>query len=830
MATRIAQALTKLFDKHRIIFWYDSKQELRSEYEALTLDDIEKIELDNNEFGVKYRILREAPKQKFLLYQESSPPADLDNWLLDVRLAHGEFRTDRVGMWLAELELGLEFSAIVQNHLEFFKAQERKNSLKPLLKSSDTANDIELKMLAICTGAEARIDVILETLLAETAVIRDEKYKLIARCQLDGFFWERVKHDYGYSCDEPQIRDFAIELFKSCYKMGIEKEVSLTPDALVFLKRWKDSIKWRESFETLSKQCAEDLSIEQDLEKREISELIEIDYFRLIEKKIISDLVRGVVAKTESAVDVNSWIRQRKQSHWYGEFEHLYEAIDAAAQLLNELNQADLTMDSLTQGIQKYCHSWFRLDQLYRKFVYHVRQSAESSVMESLCDLVENHYVNNYLLPLNDRWQLLVDATEKWSAAEVTLQRKFFSHWIEPFLKKNRKILVIISDALRYEIGEELLRLIRSEDRYEADLEAAMTMLPSYTQLGMAALLPNGSLSLTDKGNVEVDEQSSQGLVNRQKQLDRALPKRATAVKADELMQLNQEDRRSLVRNHDLVYVYHNRIDATGDKRDSEERVFEAVEDTLKELIQLIKKLVNANVSNILITADHGFIYQNRSLDESDFASVEPQGEEILFRDRRFILGRGLENNSSLRKFTSQELGLSGDLEVQIPKSINRLRRKGSGSRFVHGGASLQEIVIPVLKINKKRQSDTALVEVDIIRGSSSIITSKQLVVTLYQTEAVTEKLHPRHLRAGIYTQDGELISDPHELTFDIPSTNSRDRELRVTFILTKKADELNGQQVILRLDQRLEGTSHFQEYKSLQYTMRRSFTSDFDF
>lgn len=830
MTTEIAQALTKLFTKHRIIFWYDSKQEFRSEYEALSLDDIETIELDNNEFGVKYHILREKPKQKFLLYQEGSAPADLDNWLLDVKLAHGEFRTDRVGMWLAELELGLEFSAIVQNHIEFFKAQERKNSLKRLLRSTDTANDIELKMLAVCAGAEARIDTVLETLLAEAAVKREEKYKLIDRCQLDGFFWKQVQHHYGYSCDEPQIRDFAIELFKSCYKMSIEEKVSLTPDALVFLKRWKDSIKWRESFETLSKQCAIDLRIEQDLAKREIRELIEIDYFRVIEQKIISDLVGSVAAKTESAGDITSWIRQRKQSHWYSEFEHLYEAIDAAAQLINELNEAYLTMDSLTEGIQKYCHSWFRLDQLYRKFIYHVRQSGESSVMESLCDLVENIYVNNYLLTLNDRWQSLVDATDKWSAAEVTLQRKFFSRWIEPFVKKNRKVFVIISDALRYEIGEELLRLIRSEDRYEADLEAAMTMLPSYTQLGMAALLPHGSLSLTDKGNVEVDEQSSQGLVNRHKQLDRALPKRATAVKAEELMQLNQEDRRSLVRNHDLVYVYHNRIDATGDKRDSEERVFEAVEATLEELIQLIKKLANANVSNILITADHGFIYQNRSLDESDFASVEPQGKEILFRDRRFILGRGLEENPSLRKFTSKELGLSGNIEVQIPKSINRLRRKGSGSRYVHGGASLQEIVIPVLKINKKRQSDTAVVEVDIIPGASSIITSKQLVVTLYQTEPVTEKLHPRHLKAGIYTQDDELISDAHEFTFDIPSTNPREREQRVTFILTKKADELNGQQVILQLKERLEGTSQYQNYRSLQYTMRRSFTSDFDF
>lgn len=79
MTTRITQALTKLFDKHRIIFWYDSKQELRDEYEALTLDNLEKIELNNNEFGVKYRILRQEPQQKFLLYQEAAPPPDLNN-------------------------------------------------------------------------------------------------------------------------------------------------------------------------------------------------------------------------------------------------------------------------------------------------------------------------------------------------------------------------------------------------------------------------------------------------------------------------------------------------------------------------------------------------------------------------------------------------------------------------------------------------------------------------------------------------------------------------------------------------------------------------------
>ncbi len=97
---RIVQALKKLFDRHRIVFWYDVKQELREDFDALELPDVEKIEINNNEFTLKYRMLREQPQQKFLLYKEGTQPADLDNWLLDVQLAHGEFRADQVALWL----------------------------------------------------------------------------------------------------------------------------------------------------------------------------------------------------------------------------------------------------------------------------------------------------------------------------------------------------------------------------------------------------------------------------------------------------------------------------------------------------------------------------------------------------------------------------------------------------------------------------------------------------------------------------------------------------------------------------------------------------------
>jgi len=832
MNNRIALALSKQFERHRIVFWYDTKQELRKDFDVLSIDGVEKIELNNNEFAIKYQILREQPEQKFLLYREGEQPNDLDNWLLDVQLAHSEFRTDQVALWLSDLELGIEFSELVQTHEDFFQAIKRKEKLKNLLTTDDTAGLIRLKMLAVCVSAEARVDCILENLLADLAEGKDDKLKLLKRCQLNGFLWEQLGRYYGYYCDSPSLKDFTLELFKSCYAMGLEGEVSLSNDALVFLKRWKDSRQFESAFEQLSSLAADDLSIEQDLTNRDFRSVIELDYFRLIDQIIIADLVHAVVARTVTSGDVALWVRQRRLSHWYSEFKHLYEAIDYAAQFIQLLSEVSFVIESLEDGIERYYQSWFRLDQLYRKFIYHVRSSGQVNLMAELTENVENLYCNNYLLKLNDRWQVFVDSTDKWNASPIPLQKNFFDRYVAPFLKKDKKVYVIISDALRYEIGEEFLSLIRQEDRYEAKLEANLSMLPSYTQLGMAALLPNSSLAITDNdsGTVLVDEQSSQGTENRTKILRRTLKEKGKAIKAEAFMDLNRDDSREMLKANDVIYLYHNRIDHTGDKIQSEGEAFDAAEKTLDDLMRLVKKLTAANASNILLTADHGFIYQHKEIAESDFVSQDVEGEKILYRDRRFVLGKGLSSNNSVKIFQSKDLGLMGDMEVAIPKSINRLRLRGSGSRFVHGGAALQEVVIPVVRINKKRQSDLSQVEIDILRGSSSVISSGQLAVRFYQMQPVADKLQARVLRAGIYTENGELISDCHELNFDLVYENTRERELQIRFVLARNADDANEQEVILRLDEQLVGTTHYKEYKSLRYMMRRSFTSDFDF
>ena len=831
---KIRQALSNLFEKQRIVFWYDTRHEFRADFETLDLPGVEKIELANNEFGVKYRVLRNQPEKKFLLFKDGPEPAHLENWLLDVQLASGStFRTDQVSLWLAELELGPDAYALLEAHVAFFEAAKRREKLKELLELRDSQPTLRQKMLAVCVGCDPRLDIMLETLLGELASGSDIRFKLIERSSLSMHFWEQMKRTYGYASEQPSLQDFVIELFKTCFFTEVDTDFKsqLSSEVKVFINRWKDSRSNAKTFEILSAQCAEILQIEDKLQAMDYRKLMTIDEFEAIDRKILSELVREVVARTVSAQELEKWVRQRRQGHWFERYKDVYLAVEHGAQFIQQLELTQLEMDSLADGIHKYTQTWFRLDQRYRKFIHHARESGQASLLLGLSQQVENLYTNNFLSRLNVRWQQFVDACKQWEAAPVVSQSRFFERFVRPYLERKSKVCVLISDAFRYEIGDELQSLIRCEDRFDAELVPALACLPSYTQLGMASLLPHQRLQLAEDGNGEalVDGNSATGSGNRARILAAAVPA-STVVLAKDVLEMGKEDSRALIRDHDVIYVYHNLIDKTGDTRDTEERVFGAAEETLDELLRVIKKLVNANASNLLVTADHGFIYQNHPLQDSDFVSTEPEGAEILYNDRRFILGRGLRESPSFKTFQLEQLGLSGTLQVQIPKSINRMRLKGSGSRFVHGGATLQEVVIPVITINKKRQSDVGKVEVELIGGGGKTITTGQIVVVLYQTEAVTEKRQLRRLRAGLFKLTGEAISDTHELIFDQVSNNPRERETVVQFILSREAEACNNQQVELRLDEPVAGTSHYTRYLAVHYTIRRSFTSEFDF
>ncbi len=833
MTDRIKAGLERLFDEHRIVFWYDADRDMRDEYEAVDLPDVEKVEIANNEFGLKYRMLRQEPKQKFLVFHDGPAPEMANNWLLDLYFACGVFNADQAAIWLAELGLPLQFEDVVRDHMEFFRAKGRIEALKQMITPSDTKTDVLRRMLAICARAEGGLDTVIEALLGERAKGKDDALRLIKRAGLSDFLWKQSAQAYGYTSNTPGIEDFALAMFKSAYTRALGEDGLLNAEALLVFRRWKNNRHCTDAFEVLSRQYQVQLEIPANLSTRDFRTVVAIDHFEEIDRHIIREIVQEMSNQTVSASEVLGWVRERRQSHWYPAYEHIYQAIGFAAEFQQALAEANLGMTNPTEGVKRYVTAWYRLDQFYRKFIYHMQKSGQASLLGDLWDTVENRYTNSFVLAVNDAWQDQIATLKKWKIPGYAAQTDFFHEQAAEYRRKDQKVAVIISDALRFEVAEECLRRIRALDRFDADLQPMIGALPSYTQLGMAALLPHGKLAMAadGSGDILVDGENTKGLAARQKRLVAGRPgDNAKALRSDDVMTMRVEDCKALFREYHIVYIYHNRIDAIGDKLQTEDKLPEAAEDTIEELTKLVRKLTSANFSNILITADHGFLYQHRALNESDFAIADPQGAEILFRNRRFVIGRGLAKTAGMKRFSASDLGLDGDLEVLIPNSINRMRRKGSGSRFVHGGASLQEVVIPVIRVGKRREADLGQVEVQIIVSGRSLISSGQTAVTFYQAQPVSEKMQSRELLAGIYAADGTLISDEHRLLFDFVSDNAREREMPCKFLLSREANRFNNQDVNLKLRERIKKTSHYRDHATHRFQLRRGMTTDFDF
>jgi hypothetical protein len=142
-----------------------------------------------------------------------------------------------------------------------------------------------------------------------------------------------------------------------------------------------------------------------------------------------------------------------------------------------------------------------------------------------------------------------------------------------------------------------------------------------------------------------------------------------------------------------------------------------------------------------------------------------------------------------------------------------------------------RKVVVPVISINKEPPkrcgssrcgADTRFSEHHFhgAAGDSALPACSRLTTSFKLGQSVS----------GSTAQNGDLISDMQEIPFDLTSENPRDREIKTQLVLSSAADAFNNQQVILKLEVRIQNTAHFQEYKSQQYTLRRSFTSDFDF
>jgi len=263
------------------------------------------------------------------------------------------------------------------------------------------------------------------------------------------------------------------------------------------------------------------------------------------------------------------------------------------------------------------------------------------------------------------------------------------------------------------------------------------------------------------------------------------------AVQAETVKAWSREEGREALKDQQLVYVYHNVVDARGDSASTESETFNAVEDAIEELTELTRKIMmHFNTSTVLVTADHGFLFQHSKLEAADRTSLADKPSNALKSKKRYVIGHDLPDaKDAWCGSTKDTAGTTSDTRFWIPKGANRFHFVG-GARFVHGGAMPQEIVVPVLTVKQLRgekAENRSKRKVGVISPKSSLKMVNNIQrFDLMQTEAVSDQVLPVTISVAIY-KDAEKVSSEEMVTFDSTSDSMTERVKQVRLSLSGK-------------------------------------------
>lgn len=829
-APSFLSALTRLFQEgHALVFWNDAGGEFSGQVDSIQIDGVKVLRLDRTPtLQAKISIEREAGAS-WLVYAPFDEPEPALDWLLDARLRGKPFSADTASIQLEELGLG---TRSLRDHLKlrtkFLRARDRFDRIKRWVQPADTADDLDRKMMAALVRAEtADASAILLKLFAALALEGGElgaQPKLLdelAGFDLEPAFWSLVEREFGYreTGDEPPtLRGLLYRLFATDFCGGIHSTSNAlahfvidskpkAAHAAVFASRWRTDMANYRSYDVLSGWVADELKIVKLLGPMHAWELADAMTFEAIEKRVIGDLKARIISGAGANMDsVRELIARRRDGHWANPLlaggsdatralAASYDALEAAAgffELQAKYTKGFSFLDAAA-AIGAYRTELFRFDQLYRWFM-RASETVEPmgwSLLHELRDRMEDAYSGWFIGQLASAWGAVVEGASgllaRWKLDAVVNQQHFYARHVAPaFDAGAKRVFVVISDAFRYEAAAELVDELNSRSRVKARLEAMLGVLPSYTALGMASLLPHQRLAYKGNASLDltVDGQPSSTLEQRSAIL---AAHGGVAIGRDALMEKGKDKGREFVKPHKVVYIYHCLIDMIGDKRGSETKTFEATANAIKELSELVSFIVNnLNGSTVFVTADHGFMYQESALDEADRHTVEEGMPGVLKPKKRYILGRGMwpmqnawAGNTATTAGTDEG---AGSLDFLVPKGAGRFHFVG-GARFVHGSAMPQEIVVPVIVVKESdtEKAKTRQVEVSLLGSSNKVVTNKQRFEFI-QTEAVSERVLPVTLLLSIRDGD-QSISDEQILTFDSrsPMLDERKRSKMLT-------------------------------------------------
>lgn len=812
------------FYSRRIIFWRDEAGEFKELIGGLRLEGVKIVKLTgSNTFAVKKLLCHDDTESDYLVYDPRSFSKDDDNWLINIQLYSEEFRADLNSIWMNEMELPAELRGTVKKYGKFFQAKERRERVKKLSGSIKKPSDLHLAvMAAICGCGELKPNNIVRSVL-EAGLKTDENrvYGDFKKYGAVEAFWNMSARAVGYigiGGDGTNLKDLAFHILLTAASQSVpllmQNDVLKDLISVNHQSRCYDIVdEWLHGnngkkirqYKEIARFAEEEFGLSERFSELNIEDIAETEVFPCIDECILSALMQQISDNNIQADLIKNMAEKRRSKIWYSEsISPYYEGLLQAAnmKLFKDKHAAGFHTMEAHRLWNDYTSDYYKMDSFYRRFhlccqkVLKFHSPSLNDLFQNVKDRIEGLYSRWFLEELGENWIKAAEdeLRQNGRISEVPQQENIYRDRVAGC---DSRVFVVISDAFRYEAAAELCEQLRLEMQCKVTLNSVQAIFPTVTKFGMAALLPHRKLAISenDRGVLSVlaDGQSTESGY-RDKVL-KAANSKSVALKYLDIINKKSAERSALVKGMDVVYIYHDTVDEAGHISDS--AVFSACSDAIDEIKNLVRIIVNDLYGvNILITADHGFLYTSEPLKEDAKVDKTTPSSQDVETDRRYLIARaGAKPNNLLPvKFIGTEAGY----EAWTPRGRMCIKKKGSGLNFVHGGVSLQEMAVPVIEFKHLRSDSSAYKQnrdkIDtkpaalVLLSTGHKISNMIFALDFYQKEAVGGNCKAATYSLYFTDAEGKIISDKQKITADRTEPEEKKRIFRCKFSLRSQS------------------------------------------
>lgn len=810
--TRFAAPLPEFY-KRRIIFWYDEDREFEDKLDEIPLENAKLLVLTGtNNFAAKKLLTVDDTTSNYLVYSPITYEAKEDDWLLNIELYSEAFRADLVSIWLNEVDLPQtpDFRRLMKKYRKFFGAQTRRTAFLKRNRGIDAAPQMHLTVMAtICGTQDVRPNSIIKAVISNgTDMESNETFQSLVNFGADAPFWALVKQATGYFEEE----DASIEklvahilltattrTLRTEYLAGLDGFISTPHQAWCydFVSEWIAGDR-KEEINGILRNVEEELHLQSRFKQVPLEDLVGTEMFPCVNECILTYLMTEINNHIINVDEIVSTVEKRRTLAWYDAVQCYYEGILQVAKMqafFLEHSAGFHTVEARNVW-KEYADDYYRMDTYYRQ--YHLAFGKSLTVgndqlddlFKQVTDRVEGLYTHWFLGELGNHWSDVCaeELVQYGHLLEVPQQEAFYRQKVKG---QENRVFVIISDALRYEVAASLAEQLRRETQSKVVLSACAGIFPTVTKFGMAALLPHKQLSIKERSNGDLQilaDGMSTDAGNRDKVL-KAANRNSVALKYKEIAPMKRAQRSVLVKGMDVVYIYHDKIDEASHTSDS--MVFPACDDAMEEIKNIVRIIRNEfGGTRVYITADHGFLYTYSPLSEDAKVDKTTPSEQDVEIDRRYLITRKGAKTDFLLPVKFMDDGY----DAFAPRESVRIKKKGGGLNFVHGGISLQEMVVPVIEYHylrndskayqrNKAKYDTKPVEVSLLSASRKI-SNMIFSLNFYQKDAVSDNRSAANYLLYFVDSDGKQISDTAKIIADKTNENGQERVFRCSFNL----------------------------------------------